>query len=467
MRKILVAVALFCGIFACGGADQGNLGLDSDASTAGDGGSTASDATVADAGACVPFDAADCAGKCGQLVGRCGRVITCVACPGNLTCGGGGPNLCGTGTCTPSCAGKACGASDGCASVCNQGCACGPSTCTGCCSGGACVSGNASDACGKGGNVCSPCGSAASCSAGACVPTSTAGRVLLFGGSDGTTVLGDTWLWDGTGWSQRAVAGPPARQYHAMAALGGKVVLFGGFDGTNRFSDTWEWDGASWTKRAVTGPESRRRMAMATLGSKIVLFGGSSLDGDGGVVDPTDTWQWDGSAWSVVSPAAPGGRVGHRMATLGAQTLLFGGDVVGFSTAPGETWTWNGTAWAGGATTAGPDARSDESLSPLGAKVVLFGGALASLLGGNAHASDTWEWDGTTWTQRSIAGPPGRNGHASATLGGKVVLFGGELAVADGGTTVANDTWEYDGTAWTQRAVSGPPARDTSAMAAY
>jgi Kelch motif len=468
MKQVLAAALLVIGTAACSGADNMDLGLGSDASVAPDGGAAAPDATLPDAGGCVPFDTADCAGKCGKLVGRCGNVITCTACPGALTCGAGGPNLCGTGTCTPSCTGKACGASDGCASVCTDGCACGPSTCNGCCAGGACVAGTGADACGKGGGACSPCGAAATCSAGACVPTSTASRVLLFGGGSGTGVLGDTWIWDGGAWTKRNVAGPPARQYHAMAALGGKVVLFGGFDGTNRLSDTWEWDGSAWTKRAVSGPDPRRRMAMAPLGNKLVLFGGSSVDGDGGVVDPSDIWEWDGASWTHTTPTGgPGGLVGHRMATLGAQLLLFGGDIGGFSSGPGATWTWDGTAWGGGTSSAGPDGRTDESLATLGSRVVLFGGASANVFGGAAHEADTWEWSAGAWTQRPIPGPPGRNGHAAATLGSKVVLFGGEIAGADGGTALANDTWEYDGTAWTQRAVIGPAARDTSAMASY
>ena len=65
---------------------------------------------------------------------------------------------------------------------------------------------------------------------------------------------------------------------------------------------------------------------------------------------------------------------------------------------------------------------------------VLFGGASLS-----GVFSDTWEWDGTSWTQLSpAASPPARDAHAMATLGSKVVLFGG-----GNGTTAVNDTWSY------------------------
>jgi hypothetical protein len=55
---------------------------------------------------------------------------------------------------------------------------------------------------------------------------------------------------------------------------------------------------------------------------------------------------------------------------------------------------------------------------------VLFGGH------GPMPLSDTWTWDGSTWTQLSIPGPPGRWSAAMSALGGKIVLYGG----ADFGT---------------------------------
>src|SRR5215468_2010500 len=56
-------------------------------------------------------------------------------------------------------------------------------------------------------------------------------RVLLFGGSTGTTFHDDTWSWDGSRWTQLAPSlSPPARDQHVMAYDGarGRVVLFGG-----------------------------------------------------------------------------------------------------------------------------------------------------------------------------------------------------------------------------------------------
>jgi hypothetical protein len=77
------------------------------------------------------------------------------------------------------------------------------------------------------------------------------GEVVLFGGDgngwDGNGILGDTWTWDGTDWTQRSpVHAPSPRASMGMAydAAHGQVVLFGGFLGD--FGDTWIWDGTDW-----------------------------------------------------------------------------------------------------------------------------------------------------------------------------------------------------------------------------
>jgi hypothetical protein len=83
---------------------------------------------------------------------------------------------------------------------------------------------------------------------------------------------------------------------------------------------------------------------------------------------------------------------------------------------------------------------------------------------------DTWEWDGTSWTEVSVpAGPPARRQHALAfdSARGVTVLFGG----ADWLFDKLGDTWEWDGSAWTERCTdaacraSAPAARSGHALA--
>ena len=66
---------------------------------------------------------------------------------------------------------------------------------------------------------------------------------------------------------------------------------------------------------------------------------------------------------------------------------------------------------------------------------VLFGGS-ADGFNGNG---ETWEWNGTVWAQRVVSGPPARWLHAMAydAARGVTVLFGGnDFGIYD------NDTWE-------------------------
>jgi Galactose oxidase, central domain len=97
-------------------------------------------------------------------------------------------------------------------------------------------------------NAIAPAGGVAPKATSYATATFPGGGVLLFGGSDGTNLLDETWKWDGAAWAKLAITGPPGRVGHAMAldAARGKVVLFGGETNTATLGDTWEFDGAAW-----------------------------------------------------------------------------------------------------------------------------------------------------------------------------------------------------------------------------
>ena len=130
--------------------------------------------------------------------------------------------------------------------------------------------------------------------------TPPSGWVVLFGGNgaDGSA-LGDTWVWDGSHWTQVANSGPPPRSGHVMVFDSGRGVnvLFGGSaDGTLR-NDTWEWDGRSWRQALVReAPPPRELAGGAYDGNRTVVFGGT---GDAGTV-LGDTWEWDAFHWTKV-----------------------------------------------------------------------------------------------------------------------------------------------------------------------
>jgi hypothetical protein len=295
----------------------------------------------------------------------------------------------------------------------------------------------------------STCDGGASCSQN--------GQAFLFGGTDGI-VFDFGWLLDTTPksgqlpyWRETAEA-PPPRDYFAMSSVAGKAVLFGGFDSKNQpQGDTWMFDGTYWSQPTnAAGPPPRWGHAMAALDGRIVLFGGE------GATHFSDTWTFDGTSWTQLQAAGPSARVNHAMATLPqGHVILFGGRDLVAGKDLDDTWIFDGTGWTQPSGVRSPGIRSSHAMASLGAKVVLFGGT--AVTGGSDQ--DTWTaefspdmrgFGAITWTQASNSGPLGRYGHAMATAGDKIVLFGGMTDNGKGGAVYFDDTWTFDGNSWRQ-----------------
>lgn len=152
-------------------------------------------------------------------------------------------------------------------------------------------------------------------------------------------------------------------------------------------------------------------------------------------------------AWNLVhgGSGAPGGREQHAMAsdTRRSRVVMFGGGSGNGHL--GDTWEWNGTAWSQRATGQAPPPRSGHAMvyDPVGQRVVLYGGQSTSAPGGFA---DMWQWDGAAWTPISNSGAA-RGPVVSGTMTWdlhrtRAVLFGGAGAQS-------NDTWEWQRTGTT------------------
>jgi Galactose oxidase, central domain len=271
-------------------------------------------------------------------------------------------------------------------------------------------------------------------------------QVILFGGdASGGQLFDDTWEWDGKHWTQVSDIGPSSRSGHAMAydSVRKRVVLFGGLAREN-LRATWEWNGEDWTEMANDGPAARFAHAMAfdSARNRVVLFGG---EGSGNKM-LGDTWEWDGEVWTQVEDTGPGARKSCAAAydTTRNRFVLFGGD--SGKDGLGDTWEWNGTLWTAVADF-GPEPRTAAAMAFKGDRVALFGGVGSTEPGAQPQVfGNTWEWDGTHWTQRQDIGPDARWGHAMAfdTIRDVVVIFGGAPVFPPGAPgTLFGDTWEH------------------------
>lgn len=130
-------------------------------------------------------------------------------------------------------------------------------------------------------------------------------RMIVFGGTNGTTYSDKTWSLSLTGtptWSELTVSSqrPTAREGHAAVIdVGlGRLVVFGGGRSDSLFAQLWTLDLASGTWRVVgasAGPPSARRYHTAVRDehwNRMLVYGGDtdlSFSGSSGLVD--DVWE--------------------------------------------------------------------------------------------------------------------------------------------------------------------------------
>ena len=273
---------------------------------------------------------------------------------------------------------------------------------------------------------------------------------ILFGGdSTGSSRLNDTWEYDGTNWRQIAPAQSPAGRANIDQTLvydsnRKKTVLFGGLGTSGYLGDTWEYNGTTWSQISPSpSPPNRDSHAMTfdSYRGVTILFGGYGSSG----TRLNDTWEYNGT-WHQVSPAqSPGGRLHHALAydTRRHVAVLFGG-VDSANTKLGDTWEYDGANWHRITPAQSPSARENHSMAFDSARgvVVLFGGT-----GNSGRLNETWEYDGTNWQPVATTQSPAARTEMSLAYDsqrGKVVFFvGGYWGT---GLTVFTETWEYTAT---------------------
>jgi hypothetical protein len=229
---------------------------------------------------------------------------------------------------------------------------------------------------------------------------------VLFGGQidvGGPPVLGnDMWLWNGAEWTELTGGlRPSARRSHMMAydKARGKIVLFGGLIGQTIVGDTWEFDSATqtWTPVSNSGPGPRLRFGMAydEISQRVLLYGGQR--DTTGLIMLEDTWAWTGLTWVEVTPAGdgPGRRRGLAMATDAncGRVVLFGGSTLPAnqgSSISNDTWEWTGAQWIDVTPTSPEDRAAPRAVHTMAYdstrnEAIVFGGAAgANLLNATA-----------------------------------------------------------------------------------
>ncbi|MFH1421592.1 MAG: kelch repeat-containing protein [Planctomycetota bacterium] len=224
----------------------------------------------------------------------------------------------------------------------------------------------------------------------------------------------------------------------------------------------------TWVQRAPTGGNIQTPPGMydfdMTYDSDrevVVMFGGNAIAGLS-----NDTWEWNGTRWRLRDDIAdkPSARDSHCMAYDSDRhcIVLFGGNDNSEDTYLYDTWEYNGTTWTQITTTRRPPGRrwSAMAYDATRQEIIMFGGSQSQQ---SPRTNDTWSYNGADWQQENPGVRPGpRFQHAMAYDSNRntVVLHGGETGVPWGGTN--SETWEWDGSSWRIQTSNGPSTATTS-----
>lgn len=298
------------------------------------------------------------------------------------------------------------------------------------------------------------------------------GTVVMFGGADRSGVSDETWTWDGQVWRrQHPASSPPAREFEYMGfdpAIS-KVVIFGGMTcsppaldepigcdyqkSSTILSDTWTWDGSAWTALkpahvpqipyfsadfgGMAGDVGRSNLILVTYGAPApdhlvqtwtleggdwkqlhpshslgaAEFSGPAYDAVSGRImiqqqsdhpgAPDATWSWDGSDWRYLPLSLKTPHSYGRLVSVGKRGLVL--------VWANNMYLWTGSSWTDVQQV--PEAVSP-SLRPRDQwaaayheptqQLVLVGGRN---FGGNHLYAGTAGWDGSRWVTL-VPAPP-------------------------------------------------------------
>jgi len=205
-------------------------------------------------------------------------------------------------------------------------------------------------------------------------------------------------------------------------------VLFGGYDNVSAdgfLGDTWLWNGTTWTQPVYgTQPDPRAQGALAQQGTNLVFFGGLGVEDSGGFLSidvKGDTWTW--TPLVAATPTVTGLNPSTGAGTGGTLVTITG---MGFSTDAGETFVRFGTEPASSVTCS--SSTSCTAMSPAGGGVVDLQVAVDGLLSATSPASK-YTYQLTVTSVFALTGFSGGGAHLR--------LLGSGFSTVTIGTTVA------------------------------
>lgn len=276
--------------------------------------------------------------------------------------------------------------------------------------------------------------------------------------------------------SLRNAGAPPARYGAALGydPVSKDLILFGGATVANQahppvsslLDDTWAWNGQTWQQlHPGTSPPAlygAEPVVDPTRGQLLLLGGSGQTDSSGLLLLQQGAWTWDGQTWAHAGDnplQMPFPAVGAD--PVSRQVLLGGNDsgyqlncggrvacpVLAQINKPGA-FVWNGRSWTNPGGSAPQWSGAGTAFDPITGQLLSAGGSVTTGL------QSTYSWDGKRWTligqsegTNGVADPNYPSGPCAAATdadAGNVVM----VCTFSTNGSATGATWTFDGTTW-------------------
>lgn len=317
----------------------------------------------------------------------------------------------------------------------------------------------------------------------------TGTRMVVWGGSNGGTILGDggiydpdarTWtpisnanapaprdqatavwtgtemiVWGGRGvggtpladgakfnpatnaWTNMSSVGAPAPRYqHTAVWTGTRMIVFGGTDGSNELQTSAAYMGDQWSELLATNaPPAQRRLHSAVwddVAGRMIVFGGLGFDPNSGTITSLSTGGIYDDEWfdlaQIGSPPAP--RYEHTAVWVGTHMIAWGGfnNSLGLLGDGARFNAAGNNEWSGmNGPAPSPRRRHTAVHFPTLNKMVVWGGSGA----GGVPLDDGGIFDvpAVNWEATGLPKGPGAIvDHRAVTAGLRMIIWGGITA---------------------------------------
>ena len=232
-------------------------------------------------------------------------------------------------------------------------------------------------------------------------------------------------------WQQ---ATPSGRSYAGICfdPINKVGVMVGGQGVHAAVEDAWQWNGLRWSERFDTGLPillASPSLVYDTARSRLVI------------VDVSGTWANTGSTWTRINSSIPNLTDGAVAYDIARDRIIHFGGTDGLPR--NRLVEFNGSVWNNVSVAVAPAGRYFHAMAydPTRQVTVVHGGTAYSSALGYYSATDTWEWNGTTWAQRVTNGPSGHPVGMVYDPTRQAMIMVMQLAPN-------SQTWSWNGTEW-------------------